>query len=113
MLICNNCGKLIDESDLATHKNYLSDYGDDCCYETIADKCVCGGEFEEAEKCDCCEEYCLEKDMLLGWRHNVQVCTGCVDFYKGKYERAYNQLSINDTDEFIDWLVDINEILEI
>lgn len=112
MLICNKCKNIIDESDLSIHKDFMSFVGDKPYYEKNADNCNCGGEFEEAEECDCCDEYCSDNDITWGWRYNIKVCKGCIDYYKSKYLRAYNQLSINDTDEFIDWLVDINEIKE-
>lgn len=112
MLICNNCGKIIEESELSTHKEFISYFGDDKYYETSSDGCPCGGEFEEAVKCDCCGEYYLNSDMLIGWRHNVWMSKNCIDYYKGKYQRIYNQLSFNGEDEFIDWLVDKGEVEE-
>lgn len=112
MLICNNCGKTIREEDLSTHNDFISYYGDDRYYETSADNCSCGGEFEEAIQCDSCDEYCLNADITLGWRHNVCVCKNCIESYKGKYSKIYNQLVVNGVDEFIDWLVDKNEISE-
>lgn len=110
MLICNRCGRAIGESDLGTHREYISDYGDDKYYETYADECACGGEFVEAVKCGACEEWCTEEDLSYGWRYNIRVCKGCIDFYKNKYQRLYNQLTLNGTDDFIDWLVDHGEI---
>lgn len=112
MLICKNCGKVIREEDLGTHKDFMSFVGDAPYYETNADNCFCGGEFEEAIKCDCCEEYCVDDDIMLGWRYNVKVCKDCIDSYKGRYERIYNQLAYNDMADFVDWLVEKGEIVE-
>lgn len=112
MLICNNCGRTIREEDLGSHRDFLSYVGEERYYETNADNCSCGGEFEEAVKCNGCEEYCLDSDMTSGWKYNVRICKGCLNYYKGKYERAYNKLTMNDTEDFVDWLVDINEIME-
>lgn len=112
MLICNRCGRTIDESDLSTHKEFISYCGEDKYYETYADNCSCGGEFVEAVKCDCCEEYSTEEDITYGWRYNTKVCKSCIDYYKGKYQRIYNQLTLNGIDDFIDWLVDNGEIVE-
>lgn len=112
MLKCNKCGQVIKQEDLGLQKGFIGYFGNEKCYETYADNCICGGEFEEAEECDSCGEYCIKTEITLGWRHNVQVCRGCIEGYKGKYEQAYNKLTMNDLDEFIDWLVDINEIIE-
>lgn len=110
MLICNRCGRTIDESNLETHKDFLGYRGDEPIYETNAVSCYCGGEWEEAETCDCCEEYCLSSDISYGWRYNIKVCRACIEYYKSKYERIYNKLTLNGVDDFIDWLVDKGEI---
>lgn len=112
MLICNNCGRTIKEEDLSTHSDFLAYVGDERYYESNIDSCACGGEFEEAIECGCCEEYCCNADITLGWRYDIKVCKNCIDFYKGKYERIYNQLALNGEDDFIDWLVDKGEIEE-
>lgn len=112
MLICNKCGKVIDESELFTHKELLAYYGDEPFYEINADNCFCGGEFEEAVKCDCCGEYCLNDDIILGWRYNVKVCKDCIEKYKNKYTEAYDEFAYNDMADFIDYLVDKGEIVE-
>jgi hypothetical protein len=108
MLICNKCGKVIAEEDLTSHKDLLSYYGDEPYYEEFADNCSCGGDFVEAVKCDCCEEYYLDEEIYTGWRFPIKVCTNCLDYYKGKYAKAYKEL--DDTDEFIDWLADNGDI---
>lgn len=87
MLICTNCGNVISEKELN------------------ADTCVCGGYFEEAVKCDCCEEYRPNSAITREWRYDVGVCSDCIKKYKGKYERVYNKLTLNGLDEFVDWLV--------
>lgn len=112
MLICNNCGRTIREEDLSTHKDFLAYVGEERYYETNADSCSCGGEFEEAVECDCCEEYFIKSDTVFGWRYNIRVCRGCIDYYKGKYLSIYNRLTLNGEDDFIDWLVDKGEINE-
>lgn len=112
MLICNNCRRTIREEDLSTHKDFLAYVGEERYYETNADNCSCGGEFEEAVKCDCCEEYCLDSDITLGWRYNIKVCRACIDLYKGKYSSIYNRLTLNGEDDFIDWLADKGEITQ-
>lgn len=112
MLICPNCKRTIDESDLTYSKSFLAYRGDEPIYENNADGCSCGGEWEEAEKCSCCEEWCTDSDLTMGWRYNIKVCKGCIDFYKNKYQRIYNQLTLNGIDEFLDWLVDKGEINE-
>lgn len=112
MLICSDCGKLIREEDLGSHKDFMSYVGEERYYETNANNCACGGEFEEAVNCDSCEEYCLKGETTLGWRYNIRVCRGCINMYKGKYEKIYNRLTLNGEDDFIDWLVDKGEINE-
>lgn len=112
MLICNKCEKVIDESELSTHKDLMSYIGDEPYYETNADNCSCGGELEEATKCDCCGDYYIDNDTMLGWRYNVKVCKDCIERYKNKYTEAYDELAYNDMADFIDWLVDKGEIEE-
>lgn len=110
MLICNKCGKTINESDLNIQQALVGQYGNENAYERWADKCLCGGEFVEAASCDCCEEYALEADMQSGWRYNIKICKECLNYYKHKYQRIYNQLTINGIEDFIDWLEDNGDI---
>lgn len=110
MLICNKCGRVIDENDLGSHTDFMSYIGDAKYYETNKDNCACCGEFEEAEECNVCGEYCIDKDITLGWRYNIGVCKNCMEHYKNKYTRIYNQL--HSDDDFIDWLAEKGEITE-
>lgn len=112
MLICNQCGRTIDERDLTTHKYFMAYRGDAKYYETNIDNCACGGNFEEAVKCDCCEDYSVYDDIINGWRYNIRVCKGCIDHYKYKYSSIYNRLTLNGEDDFVDWLIDKGEIQE-
>lgn len=55
MYICNRCGTLTET--LPTYPEYHP-YGDSYAVETMTDyRCMCGGEFEEAERCEACQEY--------------------------------------------------------
>lgn len=56
MLICDWCGRLIEEDEL---KYYTEPHG-----ERRPDDCSCGGTFVEARRCECCGEYYDESEMI-------------------------------------------------
>lgn len=96
MLICNNCGRLVNEDDLEEKKISIDFHGD-------IPYCICGGQFETAVECDCCKQYSLEYETELSWRFNIRFCHNCIDKHKDKYKRVFNQL-YGDTEAFIDWV---------
>lgn len=69
MYICNECGTLVE--DLPTYKEYHP-YGDSYAVEILSDdRCICGGEFEEAERCEDCQEYFVSDSLTDG------LCADC------------------------------------
>lgn len=70
MYICDDCGAALDEDELRTERSYISDYMGGC-YENIT-TCPCGGNIEEAERCDECGEYYKPEDLYDG------VCIDCL-----------------------------------
>lgn len=70
MYICDDCGTVLDEDELRTERSYISDYMGGC-YETIT-TCPCGGNIEEAERCERCGEYYKPEDLRDG------VCPDCL-----------------------------------
>lgn len=51
MLICNTCGEIIEDYELETD------------WEGRATPCRCGGEFVEATRCVCCDEWFDNEDL--------------------------------------------------
>lgn len=70
MVICEDCGDVLDESELKQERSYISDYMGGC-YEDITG-CPCGGSVEEAEMCDMCGEYFRHEDLHDG------ICIDCL-----------------------------------
>ena len=75
MLICDWCGKLLEEDDLLVYED--TDYVGGMCVrrEFIAESCTCGGEFVEAKKCKFCDEYIADGE----------ICKNCENELKEKY----------------------------
>lgn len=63
MLICTNCGRVIEEDSLVYH---AETHG-----ERRADDCYCGGEFVAAVECEICGKYMADADSRI-------VCDSCV-----------------------------------
>jgi hypothetical protein len=64
MLVCNHCGKIIEESELG--------YGYEPHGERTPDCCSCGGDFIEATQCKICGEWFDGSDL-----HGV--CEACLE----------------------------------
>lgn len=71
MVICEDCGAVLDENDLITSKSYVSDYMGGC-YETYS-VCTCGGDVVEATQCEICGEYFRSDEMHDG------ICDECLE----------------------------------
>lgn len=71
MVICEDCGAVIDEDELVTTKSYVSEYMGGC-YENITG-CSCGGAVTDAERCDICGEYYREDELHNG------ICDSCLE----------------------------------
>lgn len=88
MLICNICGKVIEDYEL----NEITECHAHTCLgqsleETIVECCECGGEFVEATECEVCGEWFDNSDL-----HGV--CECCLD----EFETVGNALAIGETD---------------
>ena len=70
MVICEDCGDVLDESDLKQERSYISDYMGGC-YETYS-VCPSGGEVVDAKRCEICGEYFREDELHDG------VCDECL-----------------------------------
>lgn len=108
MLICNNCGKTINEEDLQTHREFLAYVGDKPIYEQFYDNCFCGGEFVPAIQCDLCNEWEEKEKSVSGWRYNLKLCSSCFNRYKNKYDKIYEEFGAED--DFVDCLYEKNLI---
>lgn len=64
MLVCNKCGRIVDESELG----YATEAHGERHLNTV---CRCGGEYIEANKCAVCGEWFDNTDL-----HGV--CEGCL-----------------------------------
>ncbi|MCM1236789.1 MAG: hypothetical protein NC489_42475 [Ruminococcus flavefaciens] len=110
MFICEDCGTVLHEDELRTERSYISDYAGGC-YENIT-TCPCGGDIEEAERCEMCGEYYKSEDLHDG------VCIEClreemtVDnaIKCGADGSARDEVSING---FFAWLFTAEKIDEI
>lgn len=70
MVICEDCGAVVDESELVTTRSYVSDYMGGC-YETYTE-CSCGGSVVDAKQCEMCGEYFREDELHDG------ICDECL-----------------------------------
>ena len=87
MLICENCGKTILESELKTHAEthiLETSIGYTFDVEHYEEGCECGGAFVEAEMCPICKEY-KPKDLN-------KVCDYCLE----EEETVENALLMGD-----------------
>ncbi len=84
MLVCNRCGRIIDDSDLSiTYQHHGFTSLGDSYSEAVADNCSCGGEFVEATKCAVCGEWFDNSDL-------AGVCECCIE----KHETVSEALEI-------------------
>ncbi len=61
MFICNRCGKCVDILPTTTS---TSEFWGSPAVEYLPDgDCICGGDFIEAERCDCCREWFLPEEL--------------------------------------------------
>lgn len=71
MYICKDCGDTFDVAKSATE---FQPYGNGYVAEPEHYVCpYCGGEFEEAQQCEICGEYCTSSDIHNG------VCSYCLE----------------------------------
>lgn len=87
MLICENCGKTILESELKTHAEthiLETSIGYTFDVEHFEEDCECGGAFVDAEICPVCREYKV-KDLC-------KVCDSCLE----EEETVENALLMGD-----------------
>ena len=61
MYKCSDCGRVLDDDELVTRKDYVSDYAGGT-YE-YRETCPCGGDVEEVYACEGCDD-CYEEDEL-------------------------------------------------
>lgn len=71
MLICENCGTLVENNELEVYQEDMHPDGLGYC-QSFAKECSCGGEFVEAEKCAVCGEFYPENSLSYG------VCAECL-----------------------------------
>lgn len=68
MVICEDCGDVLDESELKQERSYISDYMGGC-YETYS-VCPCGGEVVDAKRCEICDDG-RKVERLITIAHNA------------------------------------------
>ena len=112
MLVCKNCGKVIEDYELGTVREChgYSSLGQ-AFVEEADELCTCGGEFVEAEKCKICGEW-FDNEDLNG------VCEVCIEKYETVSEAldmgAENTVSIDNINGAVASLLStelINKIL--
>lgn len=91
MLKCNYCGRVIEDDELRTHREYMGECHGTPAYDTFQDSCSCGGDFEEAHQCNGCGEWFLDYELTKGY------CEDCLEEemtfenaieYGAKYEES-------------------------
>lgn len=95
MVICEDCDATLDENELVTTRNYVSDYMGGC-YE-YSTGCSCGGPVANAGQCEICGEYFKEDEV------HVRICDECLKeemtidnaIECGKDDSARTEVSIN------------------
>jgi hypothetical protein len=88
MFICRDCGDVHGEENIGYSNSYLCTIDGIGYSERVMGDCpTCGGELEEAYKCEVCEEYNTEDNSykVLKWCtdsvlkiRNACVCTDCL-----------------------------------
>lgn len=119
MLKCNYCGRVIEDDELGTHREYMGECHGTPAYDTFQDNCSCGGDYEEATRCKECDEWftddelingfcddCLESEMTFENSEKFGAEENCLNYFYecvlgidkineilGKYLREYNVAS--------------------
>lgn len=78
MFVCNCCGKLVEELTVSREIHGHTDLGAPLEERVVDERCSCGGDFVEAERCKVCGEWfdntnlngvcevCIEDNELVG-----------------------------------------------
>lgn len=110
MLICNNCGRLIEDDELhyTTECHGYTSLGE-AMREVIDTPCSCGGDFIKATKCAICGEWFNNEEI-----HGV--CDSCISGHETVDEAlaigAENVVAV-DINEFVTKVLTAEEINEI
>lgn len=79
MLMCEKCGRLIEEEELGHYYQFDGFLGDEAIIKRMTSwKCDCGGEFCEAIKCEVCGKHFLPEDE----DYKYDVCDDCMTDYE-------------------------------
>lgn len=89
---CLECGEIFEEYEIKKWEEYRGDCHGTPAYETMVGCPHCGGDFEEAVRCELCGEEHLPDELNFG------VCNNCIE------ERRYDvdmchKIGENDTEK--------------
>ena len=90
MYKCYDCGEVFESPD--SHEEGRGEFWGVSCSETVSDCPNCGGDYEEAFRCEKCGEYFFEDEM------HGDMCDGCIDAYKYNVDVCY-EIGAEDTEE--------------
>lgn len=108
MLVCNCCGKTVEEQDIKTYRqcHAYSSLGDHFTEEIMNTRCACGGEFVKARECKVCGCWYPQED-------SVEVCESCMESYEtvGEALKLGEQRMTNvEVNEFIAFVLPKEQI---
>lgn len=73
MYKCLDCGRILEDDDLSTRRDYVSDYAGGT-YESRT-TCPCGGDVVEVTACEGCDDYYKEDELHEGFcEHCLAQC---------------------------------------
>lgn len=85
MYKCEDCGHVFDKPDLK--RENIGEYQGAPAYQTVYSCPACGGDYEEAEECNDCEEYFLSDELEDG------LCPLC---YDNRINEWFNEIAAEE-----------------
>ena len=73
--VCIECGHIFDEEDAVMYKEDMGEYWGAPCYEYVRGCPHCKGDYVEAHKCACCDEWII--GIYIKTDDNKRYCEDC------------------------------------
>lgn len=90
MYKCLDCGHIFEDGE---EKRYTENVGE-CfgfpAYQEFRSCPICGGDFEETQRCEVCGKECLKEELSGG------VCEDCIDERRSDFDVCY-KISVGET----------------
>lgn len=78
--ICLECGNVFDEDDIVSWSESRGEFWGVACSETVSGSPCCEGDYIEAYRCSCCDEWIEGQYIKLD--DGERICDKCYTIYE-------------------------------